>query len=92
MANLCPIAILGGVIEVAQNWPSSLISALALGLPVLGGFFPPKLHGFFNLSKANLDHWYSFLDFHHPIHAGTMYLLSGDVEFLRHVLALLGGF
>jgi hypothetical protein len=90
-ADLRPIEVFGGLVVVAQQWPSSLISILALGLPLLGGYFPTKLHGYFNLSKAKLDHWHSIWDFCAPTHTAATYLLSGGVNFLRRGLAVLGG-
>jgi hypothetical protein len=75
---------LGVFVVAAQHWPGSLISVLALDLPLLAGYFPIKLHGYFKFSKTPIAQWFSTHDFCAPIHGGnTVYLLSGSSEFLQ---------
>ena len=75
---------------VSQAWPSSLISVLALGLPLWSAYFPLKLHVYFNSSKAKVDKWYSTREFSGPIADNrAVYLLSGSSEFIRGILQLL---
>ena len=77
---------------MAQHWPGSLISVLALDLPLLAGYFPINLHGYFKFSKTRVVQWFSTRDFCALIHGGnTVYLLSGSSEFLQQVLDMLEG-
>ncbi len=73
---------------VSKHWPGSLISVLALKLPLFGGFFPGKFHWHFNPpTKHNVTEWHFPQDFCAPF-ANTMvvYLLLGHADFLRTLL------
>ncbi len=77
---------------VAQSWPSSLISVLALDLPLLASYFPIKLHEYFKFSKHRVAQWFSTRDFCALMQEGNaVYLLSGTSEFLKRVLDLMRG-
>jgi hypothetical protein len=69
---------------VAQHWPGSLISMLALKLPLFGGFFSYKFHRHFNPpTKHDVTKWHSLRDFCAPFANTTLvYLLSGHTDFL----------
>ncbi len=77
---------------VAQHWPGSLISVLALDLTLLVGFFPNKLYSYLNCSKSSVAQWCSTQDFCGLIHvSNAVYLLSGRSDFLRRALSTLLG-
>ena len=78
---------------VAQNWPASLILILALNLPLHAGYFPTKLHRYFNTpTKQGVTAWQSTWDFCTPFEDRlNVYLLSRDSGFLWQLLPLLGG-
>jgi hypothetical protein len=89
---VCSVSPSWGFGVVAQHWPGSLISVLALDLPLLAGYFPIKFHGCFKFSKTCIVQWFSTRDFCALIHGGnTVYLLSGSSEFLQQVLDMLEG-
>jgi hypothetical protein len=74
----------GGFVIVAQHWPASLISVLALGLPLRMGHFPKKLHRYFSapITKGVPD-WKSTRDFVSSYQdRSVVYLLSRDTAFL----------
>jgi hypothetical protein len=76
-------------VVVAQDWPGSLVSILALKLPLRAAYFPLKLHSYFNPPKKGVTQWHSPLDFQaHEQRALSVYLLSGDSAFLWHLLLL----
>ncbi len=77
---------------VAQNWPASLISILALDLPLHAGYFPTKLRRYFNTpTKQGVTAWQSTWDFCAPFEDRLkVYVLSGDSGFLRRLFPLLG--
>ena len=80
----------GGFIVVAEAWPSSLILVLGLSLLLWPVYFSVKLHGYFNLSKAKVDQWFTPRKFCGPVHNNrAIYLLSGLAGFLRKILTLL---
>jgi hypothetical protein len=74
----------GGFVIVAQHWPSSHISVLALGLPLHVGHFPTKLHRYFNAPiTKGVTEWQSTRDFVSPYQdRSVVYLLYGDMAFL----------
>ena len=73
-------------VVVARDWPGSLISLLALNLPIQGAFFPVRFHEYFKSSKYQVTSWKSVADY-----TTQIFLLSGGVFFLKRVLGLLGG-
>jgi hypothetical protein len=74
---------------VSQHWPGSLISVLALELPLFGGFFPDKFHQLFNPpTKHDVTKWHSLRDFYAPFANTTVvYLLLGHADFLWTLLS-----
>jgi hypothetical protein len=44
------------LVVVAGGWPSELIAITSLGLPLLGAFYPARLHKFFK-PKAGISSW-----------------------------------
>jgi hypothetical protein len=78
----------GGFVVVSQHWPGSLISVLALDVPLIGGFFADRFHRYFNPpTKHDVMQWHSTRDFCAPF-SDTMivYLLSGHADFLGALL------
>jgi hypothetical protein len=64
-------------VVVAGDWPGSLISLLALNLPIRGAFFPVRFHEYFKSSKYQVTSWKSVADFHGPENYKTqIFLLS----------------
>jgi hypothetical protein len=51
---------------VAQDWPGSVISVLALNLHLLAGYFPIKFHRYLNLPKKGVTQLHSTRDFSTP--------------------------
>jgi hypothetical protein len=80
------------VVVVAQHWPASLILILALGLPLHLGYFPTKLHRYFNTpTKQGVMAWQSTREFCAPFADNSfVYLLSGVSGFLQWLLPLFG--
>ena len=79
-------------VVVAGDWPGSLISLLALNLPIQGAFFPVRFHDYFKSSKYQVTSWKSVADFSHPEDYTTqIFLLSGGVSFLKRLLGVFGG-
>jgi hypothetical protein len=79
-------------VVIAGDWPGSLILLLALNLPIQEAFFPVRFHDYFKSSKYQVTSWKSVADFHGPEDYTTqIFLLSGEVSFLKRVLGLLGG-
>ena len=72
------------LIIIAQGWPSFLVSALAMDLPIAGAFFPASLHCYFDKTKSGELTWYVPSDFNPSRYEGII-LASGSMEFLRHV-------
>ena len=87
---LRPVVPPGGFVVVAHHWPSSLISILALDLPLVAAFFPVTLHKYFNLPKNGVIQWQCCMDFHAPFQDTTIiYMLSGPSDFLHQMLTML---
>ena len=79
-------------VVVAGDWPGSLISLLALNLPIQGAFFPARFHEYFKSSKYQVISWKSVADFHGTGNDTTpIFLLSGVFTFLKQVLGMLAG-
>ena len=79
------------LVIVSGNWPASLVSVLALGLPLQDAFFLKSYHGYFNSPKTMVSSWTSVLNFTaDKLDRGAVYLVSGGVDFLRRTLPLLG--
>jgi hypothetical protein len=80
-------------VVASGSWPSSLISAIALGLPLQAAYFPNKFHTYFNCSKAHVTKWDSVVDFWGcAANVGVVYLLSGGVQFLCRMLLVVAGY
>ena len=76
---------------IAYHWPSSLISILALNLPLVAAYFPVSLHKYFNLPKNGVTEWHCCRDFRALYQDSTIiYMLSGPSDFLRQMLDILG--
>lgn len=74
------------LVIIAQGWPSFLISALAMGLPIAGAFFPASLHRYFNKTKSGELTWYDLDDFKPSEYKDNGILVaSGSMDFLRHI-------
>ncbi len=79
-------------IIVSGDWPTSLVSVLALGLPLKDAYFPKIYHGYFNSSKTLVGSWTSVANFTaDKFDRGAVYLVSGGVDFLQRTLLLLRG-
>ena len=77
-------------VVIAANWPSWLVSLIALGLPVQGAFFPARYHCYFK-SKNPLSLWMPTLDlFQALVDCSAVYLVSGTVSFVRSLLPWFG--
>lgn len=72
------------LIIIAQGWPSFLIPALAMDLPIAGAFFPASFHCYFDKTKSGDLTWYEPDDFKPSQYKGIV-LASGSMEFLTHV-------
>eukprot|EP00984_Skeletonema_dohrnii_P020225 scaffold9792_cov129-Skeletonema_dohrnii-CCMP3373.AAC.2 len=72
------------LIIFAQGWPSFLISALAMDLPIAGAFFPASFHCYFDKTKSGDLTWYEPDDFKPSEYKGIV-LASGSMEFIHHV-------
>ncbi len=77
---------------VAGGWPASLISVLALKLPLRDAFFPKDIHWCFKSLKTQVTSWTSIAEFSAAsITSDTIYLISGDLGFLRRTLPMFAG-
>ena len=75
---------------VAYHWPSSLISILALNLPLVAAYFPVSLHKYFKLPKNGVTQWQCCTEFRALFQDTTIvYMLSGPSDFLRQMLTML---
>lgn len=81
----CPVVI------VSQGWPSSLIAALSLGVPVEGAYFPYHLHKFFKPTKSRHIIWQSTASFNMSRHGDVIFIVSGSVDFLDDLWPKLRG-
>ena len=43
------------LVVVAGGWPSKLIAVLLMGLPLMGVYFPAKLHWYITLASRGLE-------------------------------------
>jgi hypothetical protein len=90
---LCAVTPPDKFVVVSSGWPSSLILVIALGLPLQAAYFPNKFHAYFNCSKAHVTKWDSVVNFWVcAANVGVIYLLSGDIQFLRHMLVVVAGY
>ena len=67
---------------LAQGWPSFLISALAMELPIAGAYFPASFHHYFDKTKSGDLTWYTPDDFKPSLINGT-FLASGSLSYLK---------
>ena len=77
------------IIVIAQQWPCWLSTALALGLPVIGGYFSSRFHGCFEVS-ASLKLMTSWSTVEHfrgidEEHNNCTVLASGSINFVGAV-------
>ena len=70
---------------VAGSWPSDLIAARSLDLPILGAYFPARYHRFFK-PKGVITSWFTPSDVPSSLPEGTGLLLSGSATFVDGVL------
>ena len=70
---------------VAGSWPSDLIAARSLDLPILGAYFPARYHRFFK-PKGDIPSWFTPSDVPSSFPEGTGLLLSGSATFVDGVL------
>jgi hypothetical protein len=78
---------------VAGDRPGCLVSLLLLGLPVQEAYLPAKYHAYFNASRYCVTSWQSTVTFRGISNVGEkyVYVMSGSVDFLRHLLPTLQG-
>ena len=74
---------------VAEQWPSALISVLALDLPIVAAFFPARFHRYFKPRNDFMTWNATSLFTAALIPTGVCLLLSGSVGFLERTLAVL---
>lgn len=72
------------LIIIAQGWPSFLISALAMKLPIAGAYFPASFHEYFDKTKSRDLTWYTPDDLKPSLIGGTL-LVSGSLSFLQYI-------
>ena len=77
------------IIVIAQQWPCWLYTALALGLPVIGGYFSSRYHGCFQVPDS-LKLMTSWLTIEHfrgidKEHTTCTVLTSGSINFVGAV-------
>ena len=78
-------------VVVAAQWPSWLVTLLALDLPVHGAYFPEPFHRYFK-SKDSVCQWKSPLDLHSTsIDTMAIYLVSGTWQFVSKMQPWLSG-
>ena len=70
---------------VAQGWPSCLVTALAMDLPLAGVFFPEKFHAYFPKSKPGFASWNTLLDLEQHTCGSyeSIHMISGTIEFIK---------
>ncbi len=74
---------------IAGGWPASLISVLALELPLWAAFFPKHYHRCFKSLKTQVTSWTSIVELSAAfITSDAIYLISGDLGFLWHTLPI----
>lgn len=88
-AELLRIAPPGPFVILSQGWPSMLIAALSLRLPVQGAFFPWKFHSLFKPTKLRLLAWHTFQAFDPSRLGNSILLLSGDISVVLQTLEAL---
>jgi hypothetical protein len=77
---------------VTGGWPASLISVLALQLPLWAVFFPNDLYRWFKSLKTQVTSWTSIVEFSAAsITSDAIYLISEDLGFLRRTLPMFVG-
>ncbi len=77
---------------VAGGWPASLISVLALKLPLRAVFSPKDLHRCFKSLKTQVTSWTSIIEFSAAsITSDAIYFVSGNLGFLWHTLPMFAG-
>ena len=83
------------IIVIAQQWPCWLSTALALGLPVIGGYFSSRFHEYFKVpdSIKLMARWSTVDMFKHigEGHNNCTVLASGSINFLAAVERGCGG-
>ena len=70
---------------VAESWPSELIAAKSLDLPILGAYFPARYHRFVK-PKGNITSWFTPSDVPSFYPEVTGLLLSGSATFVDGVI------
>jgi hypothetical protein len=64
-----------------------------LDLPIQGAFFPIWLHGYFESSNYRVNLWHSVVEFQgaEVWDNKVVYVISGGIDILQHVVLTLGG-
>ena len=75
------------MLVVAEQWPSALISVLALDFPIVAAFFPARFHRYFKPRNDFMTWNATSLFLATLIPTGVCLLLSGSVDFVERVLA-----
>eukprot|EP00984_Skeletonema_dohrnii_P009298 scaffold3548_cov79-Skeletonema_dohrnii-CCMP3373.AAC.5 len=69
------------LVFVSQGWPSFLLSAMAMNLPIAGAYFPRSLHRYFDKTKSGNSTWYTPLDFQKSPTDGIL-VVTGTLSFI----------
>jgi hypothetical protein len=84
--GVCSYSTAPSVVVIAQKWPCWLFTALALGLPVIGGFFSSRYHSYFPIpDEGKLKSWSTVEElsaWFKQAPAEAVVLASGSLNFL----------
>jgi hypothetical protein len=86
--SLEPISTPRPLVCISQHWPSQLITALSLKLPVKAAYFPKRFHPLLEPLRPKS------LEFHIPyvslttIPTDCIYVVSGDPSFIEQIVAV----
>ena len=73
------------LVVIAAQWPSWLVTLIALGIPFQEAYFPAIYHGYFK-SKHSVCTWKTPLELlDNPVDMSAVYLVSGSLQFVRNL-------
>jgi hypothetical protein len=88
---LLRVAVAHKVIVIAAQWPSWLVTTIALDIPIQEAYFPSKYHRYFK-SKNENSTWMTPLDLSSTsVDNRAVYLVSGAVKFVQKLQAWFTG-
>ena len=79
------------MVVIAAQWPSWLVTLIALDIPIQEAYFPANYHCYFK-SKNSVYKWKTPLDLlHASIDKEAIYIVSGTAQYVRGLQAWFAG-